>query len=97
MRIEASDGGVRFAVHVQPRASRTEIAGAHGDAVKIRLQAPPVDDAANGMLVDFLSERFAVARRNVRIVSGAHSRAKVVEVDGLSVDDARRILTLQDK
>ena len=97
MRIEARDGGVRFAVHVQPRASQTGLAGSHGDAVKIRLQAPPVDDAANEMLVDFVSERFAVARRNVRIVSGTHSRAKVVEVDGFSVDDARRILTLQDK
>lgn len=97
MRIEARDGGVRFAVHVQPRASQSGIAGSHGDAVKIRLQAPPVDGAANEMLVEFLSERFAVAQRSVRIVSGAHSRAKVVEVDGFSVDDARRILTLQDK
>jgi uncharacterized protein (TIGR00251 family) len=96
MRIDARDGGVRFAVHVQPRASRTEIAGAHGDAVKIRLQAPPVDDAANEMLVEFLSDRFAVAARNVRIVAGAHSRAKTVEVDGPSVDAARRILTPQD-
>ncbi|HET9424723.1 MAG TPA: DUF167 domain-containing protein [Gemmatimonadaceae bacterium] len=94
MRIEPRDGGVRFAVHVQPRASRTEVAGTHGDAVKIRLQAPPVDDAANEMLVEFLSERFAVAARNVRIVAGAHSRAKTVEIDGLTADDVRRILTI---
>ena len=96
MKIEERDGGVRFAVHVQPRASRTELAGAHGDAIKVRLQAPPVDGAANEALVDFLSERFAVARRAVRIVSGAQSRAKIVEIDGPTASTARRILTSQD-
>ena len=96
MKIDQHGTGVRFAVHVQPRASRTEIVGAHGDAIKVRLLAPPVDGAANEALVDFLSERFAVPRRGVRIISGAQSRAKIVEIDGLSVDAARRILTSRD-
>ena len=96
MKIEQSGTGVRFAVHVQPRASRTEIVGAHGDAIKVRLLAPPVDGAANEALVEFLSERFAVPRRGVRIISGAQSRAKVVEIDGCSVDAARRILDSRD-
>jgi uncharacterized protein YggU (UPF0235/DUF167 family) len=55
-----------------------------------------VDGAANEALVDFLSERFAVPRRGVRIISGAQSRAKVVEIDGCSVDEARRILDSRD-
>lgn len=95
MRVEARGTAVRFTVHVQPRASRTEIAGEHGDAVRIRLQAPPVDGAANEMLVEFLSERFAIPARNVRIVSGAHARTKTIELDGLSADDVRRVLTSQ--
>ena len=95
VRISETSRGVRFAIHVQPRASRTEISGVHGEAIRIRLQAPPVDDAANESLVEFLSERFAVPARGVRIVSGARSRAKIVEIDGLSADAVRRMLTTQ--
>lgn len=93
LRITPRHGGVRFAVHVQPRASRNEVAGAHGDAIKVRLAAVPVDGAANEALVTFLATYFAVPMRSVRIISGAHSRAKVVEVDGIAVDDVRRLIT----
>ena len=95
MRIEERSGSIRFTVHVQPRASRTEVAGLHGDALKVRLSAPPVDGAANDALVDFLSERFAVARRAVRVIAGAQSRSKIVEIDGLTAAVARRLLNLQ--
>jgi uncharacterized protein len=90
--ITARHGGVRFAVHVQPRASRNEVAGRHGEAVKIRLTAVPADGAANDALVSLLAKTFALTARSVRIVSGAHSRSKVVEVDGITVDDVRRLL-----
>ena len=76
--------GVRFSVHVQPRASRTEIAGVHGAALKVRLHAPPVDGAANEELVSFLAHELGVAKRAVRIVAGQSSRGKTVEVDGVS-------------
>lgn len=92
--ISERDGAVRFAVHVQPGASKTEIAGLRGDALRIRLTARPIEGAANATLVEFLSERFVVPRRSVRIVAGAQSRAKVVEIDGITVEAARRILTL---
>jgi uncharacterized protein len=69
-------------VHVQPGAKRTEAAGRHGDRVKIRLAAPPVDGAANDELVRFVAEAFGVPRRNVTIVLGATSRQKRVRVEG---------------
>jgi uncharacterized protein (TIGR00251 family) len=92
VKIVTLETGIRFGVHVQPRASATEITGFHGEALKVRLAAPPVDGSANEALVDFLSERFAVPRRAVTIVSGAHSRAKVIEVMGISADDLRRLV-----
>ena len=95
MMIEEDESGIRLWVHVQPRASRTEIVGLHGDSLKIRLAAPPVDNAANEALVDFLGERFAVRKHAVTIVSGAQSRAKVVHVAGITAADARRLLNLK--
>ena len=82
----------RVAVHVQPRARRTEVAGMHGDAVKVRLAAPPVDGAANEELVRFVAERLGVPRSAVRIAAGAASRRKVVEVDGMGADAVRAAL-----
>lgn len=82
----------RLRVHVQPRAKRSEVAGRHGDAVKVRLAAPPVDGAANEELVRFLAEALDLPRRAVRIVSGLSARQKVVEVDGLSAADLERRL-----
>jgi hypothetical protein len=71
-----------LAIHVQPRAARTEVAGIHGDAIKIRLKAPPVDGAANDELIRYLAERLGVPRAAVRILSGAAARRKRVEVTG---------------
>jgi uncharacterized protein len=75
---------VRFGVHVQPRASRTEIAGVYGTALKVRLHSPPVDGAANEELITFLAKVLGVSKRAVRIVSGQASRGKTVEVEGVS-------------
>lgn len=88
--VRPRDGGVRVSVHVQPRAARTEIAGVHGDALKVRLNAPPVDGAANEALVEFLAATFGVARRAVRVVGGLTSRAKLVELDGVDAAAVRR-------
>ncbi|MFI5278974.1 MAG: DUF167 domain-containing protein [Gemmatimonadales bacterium] len=77
----------RLIVHVQPRAKKSEVAGRHGDAIKVRLQAPPVDGAANEELVRFLAETLGVARRAVTIVGGFTSRRKTVEIEGLGAED----------
>ncbi len=88
--IRPRPGGVRVRVRVQPRAAGTELAGVHGDALKVRLNAPPVDGAANEALVVFLAERFGVPRRAVRVVSGHAARTKIIEMDGIDAAAVRR-------
>ena len=92
MKIEESSSGVRFTVHAQPRASRTELAGGHGDAVKVRLAAPPVDGEANDELVAFLAKKLGVAKSAISIVSGESGRDKLIEVSGARVADVREAL-----
>ena len=94
LRVDVRGTVVRVAVHVQPRASRSEIIGVHGTALKVRLQAPPVDGAANEALVRLLADSLGVSYRSVRVVAGATSRAKTVEVDG-TTEDAVRALASQ--
>jgi len=84
MRVEEKDGVVSFAVRVQPRSSRDEIAGEYQDALKIRLTAPPVDDRANEALRKFLAARLKLPLAAVRIASGARSRTKRVEIKGIT-------------
>ena len=91
LRVTETEGRVKFAVRVQPRASRSEIVGLHGEALKVRLAAPPVDGAANAALVELLADALGVSRSAVRIISGETSRGKVVEVDGASVENIRRL------
>jgi uncharacterized protein (TIGR00251 family) len=91
LRVEARGARIRVLVHVQPRASRTEIAGVHGAALKVRLLAPPVDGAANEALAAFLAKRLAVPRRAVRVVAGATSRTKTVEIEGTTLDAVRAL------
>ncbi len=83
---------VRFAVYAQPRASRNEIAGEHGDALKIRLAAPPVEGAANTELVSFLAKTLGVSRSAVRLLKGERGRHKLVEVEGLDAEEVARRL-----
>jgi uncharacterized protein (TIGR00251 family) len=81
-REETSDGiaSIVLALHVQPGAARTEVAGQHGDALKIRLAAPPVDGKANAELLRYLAEAFGVPLRQVMLVRGDASRRKLVRI-----------------
>lgn len=83
--ITATTTGVRLRIHVQPGASKTEVAGRHGDALRLRVATPPVDGRANDALVRYLAERLGVPRRAVVITTGATSRRKVVDVTGIDV------------
>ena len=82
----------RLKVLVQPRASKTVVVGIHGDSIKIRIAAPPVDGAANEELIRFLAERLGVPRSAVTITSGQSSRRKVVNVEGITAAQAAQRL-----
>lgn len=80
------DGTLLLLVHAQPGARRTEVAGVHGEALKIRVAAPALEDRANEALVEFIAERLGTAKRKVTLVSGAKSREKRFEVAGWTVE-----------
>lgn len=77
---------------VQPRAPRTEVTGRHGDAIRIKLAAPPVDGAANEELVRFVAEKLGVARRAVKITAGQTARRKVLSIEGMDIAEAEERL-----
>ncbi len=79
-------------VHVVPRARSTAVLGRHGDAIKVRVAASPVDGAANAELIRFLAARLGVARRSVAIIAGASGRRKVVTIGGLATAAATSTL-----
>ena len=75
---------VVFAVRVQPRASKDEIAGEMAGTIKIRLQAPALDGRANEALIEFLADLLKTPKGAVRILSGERSRVKRLEIRGIS-------------
>ena len=81
-------------VRVIPRARRTELAGLRGDAVLVRLAAPPVDGAANEALLAFLSHALGIPRRQIALLRGAASRDKALAITGLAQADVRARLGL---
>ena len=87
-------GGVQLRLHVQPGASRTGMAGLHGDALKVRVAAPPAGGRANRELLDYLAEFLGVSRAGVELVKGESSRRKTVIVRGIGLEDARTRLGL---
>ena len=92
--IEATAKGVFIRVRVQPRASRDQVAGIQGEAIKIRISAPPVEGEANDALVKFLAKQLGVPRSAVEVVRGQTGRKKTVRVAGIRASEARRALGL---
>lgn len=80
----AADGRITLTLHIQPGAKTTEFAGLHGDALKIRLAAPPVDGKANEALIKFVAETLKLPKSAVILKSGQTSRRKVLKVNGSS-------------
>lgn len=80
--IRQQPGSVSVSLYVQPGAKRTEFAGLHGEALKIRLAAPPVEGKANVCLLAFLAEFMAVPKSAVTLVAGETSRQKIVRIEG---------------
>lgn len=77
---------ITLTLHVQPAAKRSGIAGLHGDALKIRLAAPPIEGRANEALLKFVAALFDVPLRQVELKQGGQSRRKVVAITGSNID-----------
>lgn len=90
--IERSEG-IEIRIYVQPRASKTEIIGLHGKALKIRIAAPPVDGQANVELCRYLARQVGVPQKDVQMKSGVSSRQKRVFIAGKTLADIRVALT----
>lgn len=75
-----TDGDLLLVCHLQPKASKSEFSGLHGDALKVRIQAPPVEGKANSELVKFLAKQFGVSKSAVSIISGELNRHKRVRI-----------------
>jgi len=87
VRVTPTPDGCFFGVHVQPRASRSEICGAKDGELKVRLTSPPVEDAANKQCVELIAKRLGIAKSRVSIRTGAKSRHKVVQVHGVPPEE----------
>jgi uncharacterized protein (TIGR00251 family) len=74
------NGRLTLTLYIQPNASRTEIAGLHDGALKIKVAAPPADHQANDKLLDFLRKSFKVSKKQVILKHGEHARQKIVEI-----------------
>jgi uncharacterized protein (TIGR00251 family) len=92
--VQNSPEGAILAVHVQPKASKTEYAGVHGDALKFRVAAPPVEGAANEALCAYLAERFGLPKKAVTVRSGHNSRKKRVVLAGVTADRVQAVLRI---
>jgi uncharacterized protein (TIGR00251 family) len=87
--LSAAKGGVLIAVRVVPRAARSGMAGVRDGALLVRLNAAPVEGAANAELIEVIAEAIGVPKRAVSIAAGEKSRRKTVHVTGVSVDEVR--------
>ena len=92
LKITGAEDGATFAVRVVPRASKNQIVGMHGDALKVRLTAPPVEGRANEALIACLARRLGVRKSQVEIVAGATSRRKMIRVIGLMAQEVEERL-----
>ena len=79
-------------LQIQPGARKTEVVGLHGDALKIRLAAPPVDGKANAALLEFIADRLQLTRSAVSLIGGQTSRRKVVGLAAAPKDTEQRLL-----
>ncbi len=93
LEVTEAGGACTFCVHVVPRSRRNAIVGVHEKALRVRLQAPPVEGKANEALQALLADRLGVSKSHVQIVAGQTSRRKTVRVAGVQADQVRALLS----
>ncbi len=92
LNVRETEDGVVFAVHVLPRSKKDGVAGFHGDAMKVKLSAPPVEGAANKALLKLFSRLLHVPKGDVEILRGETGRDKLVLVRGVGSREILRLL-----
>lgn len=92
LEIQESEGGVVFEAHVEPRASKNEVTGMYGGALKIRLQAPAVENRTNEALVELLARLLKRPKSAVRILGGERSRTKRIAIHGVTKQQVLELL-----
>jgi len=90
--IREKNGGSLLKIHVNPRSSKEQVTGCHGDALNIRLTAPAVEGRANKALISFLAGFLGVKKRQVKIQSGDKSRNKLVSISGISPGEIEKMI-----
>ncbi|WP_298271045.1 DUF167 domain-containing protein [Geobacter sp.] len=91
LKISEGVDSVTLSVHVQPRASKNEVCGIQGDALKLRLTSPPVEGEANRLCIEFLAKLLRIPKSSVTIIAGEKSRHKTLRITGVT---AREIAAL---
>ena len=87
IQVSETGEGLTVRLHVLPRAKRGELAGLHNGALKVKVTAPPVENAANRAVIDFFSELLGISKSNLKILAGTKSREKLLQIKGLSIVD----------
>jgi uncharacterized protein (TIGR00251 family) len=91
LSVKSVPGGVTFVVRVRPHSRKNEIVGVDGEALKVKLTAPPVEGAANAALCAFLADALGVRKSALTLMAGQTSRIKVVRVHGVTPDQVRAL------
>jgi uncharacterized protein (TIGR00251 family) len=84
--------GIVIRLHLQPRASKTEICGIQGDELKVRVTSPPVDNAANRLCIEYFAKSFKLPKSSVSIISGHKSRHKKIHLPGVTPESAATLI-----
>ncbi len=87
-----ADGSLLLSLYVQPRSGQNAIVGLHGDAVKLRLNAPPVDGKANKAVIAFFAKSLKIPKSAVTIKSGLQSRMKKILLTGVDEEQVRGLI-----
>ena len=91
--LKQSPRGITLSLHCQPGAKQTKVVGLHDDCLKIALQAPPLENKANALLVAWLSKQLKVPQKQIQFISGQNSRKKRIEIQGdISVEQMMQTL-----
>ncbi len=85
-------GGIRLTLAVQPGARRTEIVGEYDGCLKLRVQSPPVEGAANAAIISWIAKLLGVKQRDVTLTRGLRSRRKTLEIQGVTCETASSVL-----